>query len=57
MAAIIPVGSTSNLLILVTFLGGLLGGLGMLCGTLLRDLVSGPIEPQSGKKRRRSKYR
>lgn len=57
MANIIGVKTTGNLLLLGTIIGALLGGLGMLSGKLLRDIVSGPVKSKKSKKRKRSRYK
>lgn len=45
------------ILLIVAAIGGLLTGLGMLSGKLLRDLISGPVEPKNKRGGRRRKQR
>jgi uncharacterized membrane-anchored protein YitT (DUF2179 family) len=42
-------------LLIVAAIGGLLSGLGMLSGKLLRDIISGPVEPVNKRTRRRKR--
>lgn len=55
MSSILPFGSPNATLIGVGVLGGLLGGLAMLSGKYLRDIVSGPALNGSSKQRRKSR--
>lgn len=53
----LPFESDINTLLVIAAIGGLLGGLSMVSGKLLRDVVSGPVKPTQKKSRRRRKRR